>query len=742
MWKELVYLKLVDGSTHDGSTCGAGRVNALYRDSFTNAIDFTSATTATLTVSGITAPTNVLNVCYYIGSAPETGVYARLGTTTLTVMPATTVTGIVGSVPALVVGRITDLHFVTTDLFDYPTASTFIKLVASGTACGSGIANAIGGLAGQLGYVSATDGVLTLILLESEVTMSNPVGCFRTGPSETYTSFGVVALSGTRFTTRHAWDMRGDLSARSNITDSVAGAALVLHGAYTPSSYGVEFRLDAYASLGIATQQNTGGAMSIEMMVQLSELSNQARLFEFGNPHGGEGADNVGVYMNVGAPATSATLAFFVRVDTTDTTAATTNLVWGTLMVGNRYHVVCTTIGLEMEIYVNGVRVAHNSFGAEPRVMARSLWYVARSSWNVARMHGTVSSFKIYDGALDQEGVRAALASSHPPTYAGALLQLGCGASASAALRTCRVEGGEVLFIIGTNFDTITSVPTVTVGGIAATGCNVTFDPGWWSHIVECTTPCLVAFGSDFPVELTADTATGVGKAWNSGLSIASAASYQLVPQLTYVCTNRPTMVSVTPLTAVPGTTVDIVGTNFGPGQPPAWILAQLFFGVSDDCASLIVPNSWSNQGMSVKVCAVEGTALPMSISIGGLSSPASSAIFTVIVDPNTPSAFGLMMLPNAVDQSKSDVSLQWSDPSSACPTAYQIWYTFNPKGLDYAASAIIKVEHGTVCSVGTFVVQTYTYTLPVRSFPLAISTQRNFNCNSLPPPPPPLSHH
>jgi hypothetical protein len=742
-----VYFKLVDGSSCDAM----GRSDAEYNAALQAPLTFidqpgTMGVLDGVLTATISTPSNTLIVCYYMGTSPETGSYERLGSATFVVLPATVVTGLSNqsSPLTLIVGRPAQARFSTTDMFPAASSRPYVKIVANGTTCGSGVANALGGLAGQLEYLTPLDGVLTLTLLEDQIAISNPVGCFRIGDaSGVYTEIGVLAVSGARFELLHAWEMR-QVGGGSTIVDSTGGSTLTLHNTYTHGSHGVRFSLDGYASLDLGKAAQTyGGAMSIEIMVEFTDaMAGGVWLFDFGDAE----KDRIGVEINE-----DKTGAYTLTFSITDSSARYEMTTGPWFEIGHRHHIVCTVIGSTMQIYHGGLLVATRKGAGEPEAVIRSQWLLAKSSVIAAQaantMHGVISNLKIYNGVLDSGAVVAAFESGNPDT----LTQIGCVKDDQTLSRTCRVEGGESLVILATGLGTILTTPSptprvdVSVGGLSATSCTVGTLAGRLA--ILCTMPCLVAFGRSFAVEMTADTATMTAAPWRSGLYVTSATSYQLVPQLQYTCKDAPTIVTVAPATAVPGTDITVVGTNFGPGEPPAWILATtaLFFGV-DDCASLIKTNSWSSTSLSVKMCAVDGTTLPMSIQIGSAASPASSATFTVIVNPNTPASFSLSKLPNSVDGTMSDVTMQWSDPSSGCPTHYQIWcvlkwshspcqiwtcdpvltpyrclprravpmlrYTLSPEGLDYAASTITKTELVPACNA-TGAVQSYAFTIP-----------------------------
>ena len=147
------------------------------------------------------------------------------------------------------------------------------------------------------------------------------------------------------------------------------------------------------------------------------------------------------------------------------------------------------------DVEMNGVsRVLMQSSVANwaPVALERTACYVGKSN-SVGGKHfaGSISSLKVYSGAMDSVEVAEAYGTAMPRT----IISAGCGAGDDE----CRVEGGVDLIVTGTDIHEITdpSNASVTIGGFGCSQLVVT------ATSATCKTPCLPHFDSDFEVALS-----------------------------------------------------------------------------------------------------------------------------------------------------------------------------------------------------------------------------------------------
>ena len=173
----------------------------------------------------------------------------------------------------------------------------------------------------------------------------------------------------------------------------------------------------------------------------------------------------------------------------------------------------------------------------------------------------------------------------------------------SDAVRTCRVEGGELLTIIGTNFADVTDI-TVLLNGRACTDVHASVAV---SSSITCTAPCLDDWSGAAAIDVSALLATTLAPvAFNSttsvrtdtgALSVTASTAYGDIAVADYVCSSAPTIASVecvdpkrcsiaaggAELKADFGALLRIGGANFGHEKPTVSTASTLsvMFGTS-----------------------------------------------------------------------------------------------------------------------------------------------------------------
>ena len=183
----------------------------------------------------------------------------------------------------------------------------------------------------------------------------------------------------------------------------------------------------------------------------------------------------------------------------------------------------------------------------------------------------------------------------------------------SDAVRTCRVEGGELLTIVGTNFADVTGI-TVLLNGRTCTDVHLSVVPA--SNSVMCTTPCFDDWSGAAAINVTAllsstmapiafesteSVRTGIG-----ALSATTATAYSgIVEGPDYVCSSAPVIVSIecldsrmcslaaggAEIKASFGALLRVSGANFGHEKPTSSTVSALSIMVgASGSARPIVP--------------------------------------------------------------------------------------------------------------------------------------------------------
>src|ERR1017187_8492113 len=223
-------------------------------------------------------------------------------------------------------------------------------------------------------------------------------------------AFSLFEVTGSAASLTHRYPFSVDAS------DSVGGANGQLVGGAAVSGGAVV--LDgASGYVNLPNNIVTGyTAVTIEAWVTDTGSGNWARIFDFGNSSGGEdfplGSGTSGIqYMFLTPRSGSGTL--FVNYNTP---SASQSAEWpGTaLPTGTRQHVVWASDGASQMawIYVNGVLVASNtSMTLTPAALDNTAndW-IGGSQWNDPLFKGSISDFRIYNGALSRLQVAVDLA--------------------------------------------------------------------------------------------------------------------------------------------------------------------------------------------------------------------------------------------------------------------------------------------------------------------------------------------
>ena len=236
---------------------------------------------------------------------------------------------------------------------------------------------------------------------------------------------------------------------------SISGGAVVLNGS------------SAYVNLpnNIVTGYT---AVTIETWVTDTGGYTWARIFDFGNSTGGEdfplGSGTSGIqYMFLTPHSGSGTLLGYYT-----TPSVSQGMEWpGTaLPTGVRQHIVWASDGTARMgwLYVNGVLVASNtSMTLTPAALGNTTndW-IGRSQYNDPLFKGSISDFRIYNGALAplQVAVDLAAGPGQLVTDPGVLQTIILQATATMALGTTQTPG-----VIG-NFANVTNVNLLLVPGV------------------------------------------------------------------------------------------------------------------------------------------------------------------------------------------------------------------------------------------------------------------------------------
>src|ERR1039457_6486513 len=242
---------------------------------------------------------------------------------------------------------------------------------------------------------------------------------------------------------------------------SISGGAVVLDGA------------SGYVNLpnNIVTGYT---AVTIETWVTDNGSGNWARIYDFGNSSGGEdfplGSGTSGIqYMFLTSRSGSGTL-----FGNYNTPSASQGVEWsGTpLPTGVRQHVVWASDGTAQTawLYVNGVLVASNpGMTLTPAALGPTVndW-IGRSQWNDPLFKGSISDFRIYNGALSplQVAVDLAAGSGQLVTDPGVLQSINLQAAATIALGTTQTPA------VTGNFANITNVNLLLVPGVVYSSGN------------------------------------------------------------------------------------------------------------------------------------------------------------------------------------------------------------------------------------------------------------------------------
>jgi hypothetical protein len=260
----------------------------------------------------------------------------------------------------------------------------------------------------------------------------------------------------------------------ADASDSIGGANGQLVGGATISGGAVVLN-GASAYVNLPNNIVTGyTAVTIEAWVTDTGSGNWARIFDFGNSSGGEdfqiGSSTSGIqYMFLTPRSGSGTL-----FGNYNTPSASQSVEWsGTpLPTGVRTHVVWASDGNAQMgwLYVNGVLVASNtSMTLTPAALGNTVndW-IGRSQWNDPLFKGSISDFRIYNGALSplQIAVDLVAGPGQLVTDPGVLQSVNLQAVATMAQGASQTPG------VTGNFANVTNVNLSLVPGVVFSSSN------------------------------------------------------------------------------------------------------------------------------------------------------------------------------------------------------------------------------------------------------------------------------
>ncbi|MEY4916256.1 MAG: hypothetical protein RL616_169 [Verrucomicrobiota bacterium] len=278
--------------------------------------------------------------------------------------------------------------------------------------------------------------------------------------------FFALACPSATLTHRYPFD--------TNATDTIGGANGQLVGGAAISGGAVVLNgSTAYVNLpnNIITGYN---AVTIELWVTDTGSGNWARIFDFGNSTGGEdfplGSGTSGLQYFFLTPRSGwNTLLGNYSIPGNGQSAE-----WpGTaLPVGTRQHVVWASDGATRMawIYVNGVLVGSNtSMTLTPAALGNTTndW-IGRSQYNDPLFKGSISDFRIYDGAISplQVAVDLAAGPGQLITDSGALQTI------SVQAATAMSPGSTQTPVVTGNFANVTNVNLLLVPGVTYLSSN------------------------------------------------------------------------------------------------------------------------------------------------------------------------------------------------------------------------------------------------------------------------------
>jgi hypothetical protein len=205
------------------------------------------------------------------------------------------------------------------------------------------------------------------------------------------------------------WDFTN--AANDTIVDSIGGIVATLTNVEASDRTATGIVLDGvddHLVLNLSTV-TLGGPMTVEGVIVWNAFNHEARLFDCGN---GQASDNI----IVATVLDRGQLNWRVYQGSAAKDISSGSVV--DLTLGVRYHIVTTVMGTTMRSYINGVKMGEKTDGWEPTAMTRSTCYVGKSNWATdGYLNGTVSSLKLYSGAMTQADVSTMCANAQICTF-------------------------------------------------------------------------------------------------------------------------------------------------------------------------------------------------------------------------------------------------------------------------------------------------------------------------------------
>jgi hypothetical protein len=269
----------------------------------------------------------------------------------------------------------------------------------------------------------------------------------------------------------HAWDFRG--GSGNTIVDSVGSVVATLkqgNGGALPtrSASGVVMvgtgptrsssNSGGYVDLNLDGVV-LGGAMTIELLYAWNAFNFHSSIFTCGRP----GGTYVFRVLNM---HTARVLTYMV-VGQTNPPRKQTPSDDADVTLGTRHHIVATVAGATMRLYIDGALKGEKTTGWEPTSMTRSDCSIGKSpSSTNGYLNGTVSSLKLYSGAMTQADVLAAYIAHLPACAQGGSASI-CAMRSTNAL--CTTSASSCCAGAATSIFVDATVATIPVN--AFTGC-------------------------------------------------------------------------------------------------------------------------------------------------------------------------------------------------------------------------------------------------------------------------------
>ena len=519
----------------------------------------------------------------------------------------------------------------------------------------------------------------------------------------------------------HAWDF--DTGAHA---DTVGDAATSLVGSpgYSGTAGIVLTGSGQYVNLG--SIRGIAGSVSIQITTAWTTFVDGALLFYCSDAALPAGATASGPNNRISITTTGSASPSRLRFDCGGEAMETPSPI---VFTDIEYQITLSIEAKMMKAYVNGELAVERMISTSVASTGRDACFLGNGA---PTMTGSIAAAKIYTGALT-----AAEASYVAPTQAPTsapttplytVVDARCyaesdpGASTLTPVSACRVEGGQVLSVIGNGFDQVISI-TVAVDGAACTNPTVHYaaaDGDYFGHEeIRCIAPCLRSFNTNLDVVVqgtcevsSAGSCGGTGSVktfvtshafrGDALVQVEASSAYENVASMDYVCKDVPTITHVacvTPancepkngdvnhLVVPPNEPIIITGTNFGvsDSRPTSSDVSQLelSFGAATGCTLLtsqLAKDTWSATSFQTAMCAPGGSSLKLSIAIGTKMSDGGTAgaiHITVKIAENVPANLNIGDFVLNADGETFNSTITWGVPALlAGRVGYVLQYT------------------------------------------------------------------